>query len=82
MPFGLVNAPAKFSRLMRKLLQDMNDVDNFIDDIMVFTDTWEQHLDVLRELFARLRKAGLTVRPSKCFIAYPELDCLGHVIGQ
>lgn len=82
MPFGLVNAPATFSRLMRKLLQDMDDVDNFIDDIMVFTDTWEQHLDVLRELFARLRRAWLTARPSKCFIAYPELDCLGHVIGQ
>lgn len=67
---------------MRNLLQDMDDVDNFIDDIMVLTDTWEQHLDVLRKLFARLRKAGLTARPSKYFIAYPELDCLGNVIGQ
>lgn len=39
MPFGSVNAPATFSRLMRKLLQDMDDVGNFIDDIMVFIDT-------------------------------------------
>lgn len=43
---------------MRKLLEEMDDVDNFIDGNMMFTDTWEQHLDVLRELFSRLRKAG------------------------
>lgn len=43
MPFGLVNAPATFSRLMRKLLHGMEGVDNFIDDIIVYTDTWEAH---------------------------------------
>ncbi|XP_061180784.1 uncharacterized protein LOC133189428 [Saccostrea echinata] len=82
MPFGLVNAPATFSRLMRKLLQGMVGVDNFIDDIIVYTDTWEEHLMALRELFTRLRKAGLTARPSKCFIGYDQIDCLGHVVGD
>jgi hypothetical protein len=82
MPFGLVNAPATFNRLMRKLLSGMNGVDNYIDYIMVFTDIWEEHLNVLTELFTRLRNAGLTAKPSKCFIAYTELDCLGHVIGR
>lgn len=82
MPFGLVNAPATFNRLMRKLLHGMNEVDNFIDDILISTDTWEDHLEVLTELFVRLQNAGLTARPSKCFFAFSELECLGHIIGQ
>jgi hypothetical protein len=82
MPFSLVNVPATFNRLMRKLLSGMNGVDNYIDDIMVFTDTWEEHLNVLTGLLTRLCNAGLTAKPSKCFIAYTELDCLGHVIGR
>lgn len=82
MPFGLVNAPATFNRLMRKLLHGMNEVDNFIDDILNSTDTWEDHLEVLTELFVRLQNAGLTARPSKCFFAISELECLGHIIGQ
>jgi hypothetical protein len=82
MPFGLVNALATFNRLMRELLSGMNGVDNYIDDIMVFTHTWEEYLDVLTELFTRLSNSGLTAKPSKCFIAYTELDCLGYVIGR
>ena len=78
MPFGLVTAPATFSRLMRRVLSDMDNVDNFIDDIIVYTMTFEQHLKVLRELFQRLRDAGLTAKPSKCLIAYSSLNCLWH----
>ena len=79
-PFGLVNAPATFSRLMRKLLHGMTGVENFIDDIILFSDTWEEHLRTLTGLLSRLRNAGLTARPSKCFIGYDQLDCLGHSI--
>ncbi|XP_033730000.1 uncharacterized protein LOC117319277 [Pecten maximus] len=82
MPFGLVNAPATFSRLMRKLLRGMDHLDNFIDDIIIYTDTWEKHMDVLSELFSRLRNAGLTARPTKCSIAFGSLSCLGHVVGE
>ena len=82
MPFGLVNAPATFSRLMRKLLSGIKDVDNFIDDIIVYSDTWEAHLDTLQELLSRLRNAGLTAKPSKCFIGFDQIDCLGHIVGD
>ncbi|XP_033733848.1 uncharacterized protein LOC117322984 [Pecten maximus] len=82
MPFGLVNAPATFSRLMRKLLAGMDWLDNFIDDILIFTETWEQHLEVLKELFGRLRKARLTARPTKCSIGFMSLPCLGYVVGD
>lgn len=51
MPFGLVTAPATFSRLMRKVLFEMKNVDNFVDDIIIFTQTFEQHLERLEELF-------------------------------
>lgn len=82
MAFGLVSAPATFSRLMRKLLHGMESIDNFLDDIIVFTKTWKEHLQVLRELFMRLRRAKLTARPSKCSIGFRQLDCLGHVVGD
>ncbi|XP_052673702.1 uncharacterized protein LOC128155864 [Crassostrea angulata] len=82
MPFGLVNAPATFSRMMRKLLQGMNGVENFIDDVIVFTDTFEEHLHILKTVFERLRDAGLTARPTKCFIGFDKIDCLGHMVGN
>jgi hypothetical protein len=82
MPFGLVNAPATFNRLMRKLLHGMENVDNFIDDVIVFTDTLEEHLSTLTELFKRLQEAGLTARPTKCFLGFDKIDCLGHLVGN
>ena len=82
MPFGVVNAPATFSRLMRKLLHELKNLDNFIDDIIVFTKTWLGHLQVLRELFTRLRNAKLTAKPSKCSIGYDHIECLGHLVGK
>ncbi|XP_071510123.1 uncharacterized protein [Diadema antillarum] len=81
MPFGLVNAPATFSRLMRTLLSGLKGVVNYIDDILVHSDTWEQHLDTLGLLFQRLRDANLTARPSKCSVGHSQVEFLGHVVG-
>ena len=81
-PVGLVTAPATFSRLMRWILSDMNTVDNFTDDIFVYTTTFEEHLNVLKELFQRLRDAGFTAKSRKCSFAYSSLNCLVHVIGS
>lgn len=82
MAFGLVSAPATFSRLMRKLLKGMEDLDNFLDDILIFSKTWLDHLQVLRQLLLRLRDANLTARPSKCCIGFPKLECLGHMVSE
>lgn len=57
MPFGLVTSPATFSRLMRKVLFEIKNVDNFIDEIIIFTQTFQQHIKRLEELFQRLRSA-------------------------
>ena len=56
LPFGMVNAPAVFSRMMRRLLQGMDHVINYTDDILIFTDTFEQHMDALKQVFERLRQ--------------------------
>ncbi len=82
MPFGLVGAPACFCRMMRKVLHGMNNIENFVDDILVHTETWQQHGQVLADLFSRLRQAKLTARPTKCLVGYLSLDFVGHVIGN
>lgn len=81
MPFGLVNADATFCRMMRLLLRGMTDTDNFVDDIMVHTETWGRHIEELWELFMRLRSAKLTARPTKCIIAASQVGFLGHIVG-
>ena len=80
MPFGLVNAPATFSRVMRKLLTGMKHVTNYLDDILIHTPTWEEHLVTLQELLRRLRAAGLTARPTKCQLGCTQVEFLGHII--
>ena len=49
MPFGLVNASASFSRLMRKLLDGMQSIDNFIDDVIIYTKFFQEHMQIVRD---------------------------------
>ena len=60
MPFGLVNAGATYGRMMRRVLDGLPDVDNYVDDVIVHSPTWKSHLGTLRALFARVRQASLT----------------------
>ena len=54
-----------------------------MDDIIIFTLTWEQHLEVLEvNLLRRLREANLTVKPGKCFIGFSSIQCLGHMVNE
>ena len=82
MPFGLVNAPATFSRLMRRTLDGLQGTINYIDDILIYSSTWSEHVQALKQLFQRLRAANLTAKPSKCHIAQEQVEFLGHVIGK
>ena len=59
----------------------MSNIDNFVDDIIIFTSTWEHHMQVFEELLKRLRDANLTVKPSKCFISFQNLECLGYMLA-
>jgi transposase InsO family protein len=80
MPFGMVNAGATYVRCMRVLLQGLPNVESYIDDVLVHTKTWSEHLETLQELFQRIRNADLTVRPSKCSLATETVEFLGHTI--
>ena len=85
MPFGMVNSGATLARRMRKLIDDLDDVDNYVDDIIVHTETWEGHLVALDELFHRLSEAKLTARPTKCVMGAKAIEVIGHrvlVIGR
>ena len=83
MPFGLVNSGATFCRLMRQVLANVPNVDSFVDDMWIFTETWEAHMTSLRQVLDRLRSAKLTAKPSKCFIGYSSIECLGHnIVGH
>ena len=83
MPFGLKTAGAVFSRVMRKVLQPLNldGLDNFMDDILLASEDLETHVAGLRLLFQRLRDVRLSVRPTKCFLGFKELEYLGHRVG-
>lgn len=68
MPFGLTNAPATFQRLMEHCLADLNFVKCivYIDDVVVYSKTFEEHLERLEAVFTRLEDYGLKLKKSKC----------------
>ena len=53
---------------MKKVLEGLLRVDSYIDDIVVYNDSWEEHLRTLKEFFGRLRRARITTRPMKCLL--------------
>ena len=65
MPFGLVNAPATFSRIMRKLLGTLQMLRNYLDDVLAHTRGWDEHLVGLRKFFQRVRDANLALKTTK-----------------
>ena len=83
LPMGLCNSPDIFQEKMSTLMQDLEYVRAYIDDILVITNsTLEDHLDKLREVLKRLQHAGLRVNVKKSFFAKEELEYLGYWISR
>ena len=82
MSFGMKNSEAALFRGMRKTLAGMNNIDSYIDDLIIHTNDWLAHLKVLKELLRRLMKAELTAKPSKCVFGAESVEFLGHYIGR
>ena len=82
MHFGCRNAPATFSRLVLKLFSGLEMFcAAFLDDILIFSDNWEDHKRHIAEVLSRIKHAGLTLNLSKSAFAVAELDFLGYHIG-
>ena len=82
MPFGLCNAPASFQRIMERCMGDLNlrDCLIYLDDVIIFSTTFEEHLDRLEAVFSRLKQHNLKLKPSKCEFFKAEVTYLGHVV--
>ena len=84
LPFGLCNAPATFSRLMDNVRSWLSwEVClYYLDDIIVFSRDWEEHLHRLRMVFLRLREANLRLGHKKCTLARTSVTFLGHLVSE
>ena len=84
MPFGLINAPAIFQCLMETCLGEMHLkwCIIYLDDIIVFSKTPEEHIERLRGVFEKLAAAGLRLKPSKCEFYKSQVTYLGHIVPK
>lgn len=84
MPFGLCNAPGTFQRLMECVLRGLTwqIALIYLDDVLVYSRTFDDHLQHLRLVFDRFRTAGLKLKPSKCHFGQKQVNYLGHVITR
>ena len=82
--FGLCNSPATFQRVMEDCFADMNQkkVLIYIDDVIVFSSSLQEHYDRLKSVLERARKCGLKLAPGKCQIAEKQVSFLGFVVSD
>jgi hypothetical protein len=84
MPFGLTNAPATFQAIMNEIFAPMfrKFVLVFMDDILIYSKSLEEHTQHLLQVFRILKDNKLFIKQSKCSFAQEHLEYLGHVIGS
>src|SRR5690606_32493550 len=84
MPFGLTNAPATFQRDMDLVLSGLNWelCLVYMDDVIVFSETFERHLEDLQKDFDRIRTAEMFIKVTKCNFCCKELEFLGHIVSE
>ena len=84
MPFGLTNVPATFQHLMQCVLAGLSPEQclTYMDDVIVFSASFEQHLNRLRAVLERIAKAGLRLKTAKCQFVQRQVKYLGHLVSE
>lgn len=83
LPFGLTNSPATYQRLMEDILGDyhLRICLIYLDDIIIFSRTYEEHVDRLRKVFQRIHDAGLKLAPKRCKLSKEKVVHVGHTVS-
>lgn len=85
MPFGLTNAPRVFQRFTNNAFEDLirkNKILLYLDDILIATASFDEHLSILKEVFQTAKRYQLQFRLDKCFFLRTEITYLGYIINQ
>jgi hypothetical protein len=84
LPYGLSNSPASFQRLMDMVLRNLTGAECwvFLDDLIIFADTIEEHAQRLEHVLQRFEKANLKLQPAKCTFAQPQVQYLGYIVSR
>ena len=84
MPFGFTNSPATYQRLMEECLKGLNMkiCVIYLDDLIIFSDTFESHLERLDIVLSRLKACNLKLAAEKCFFFKQKVKFLGHVVSE
>ena len=80
-PFGLAQAPAYFQELMTGILKDFNFAIAYLDNIIIFSKTLQEHLSHIRKVFQKLWSAKLSMKMSKYNFFSKEIQYLGHILS-
>ena len=82
MPFGMKNAPATFQRMVNKLVRDIDGCEGYIDDVVIYSDNWSDHIRQIKRFFQIMREAKLTINLMKSEFGKATVKYLGHIVGQ
>ena len=80
-PFRLAQAPAYFQELMTGILKDFPFAIAYLDNIIIFSKTPQEHLSYIRMVFEKLKSANLSMKKSKCSFFLKEIQYLGHILS-
>lgn len=82
LPYGVCNGPSTFQRTMQNILKDAACLPPYIDDVVIASNSWTDHLNGLKDVLSRLQNAGFKLNANKCSFAKDQIVYLGHLLTK